>query len=1159
MALWNWGDKPVSGCQTFTMQISVTPDYAAQSCPSGSEEEEEWPPEYPKEIENEYEYTSGFSALWYKHVKDEKVNRTYNFHLDHTSDFAAQTHYTFQVGQLGLILQRITKDEETGESIVAESHYGEHGNGRSTLKALGVPAGDYVLTIYEPTVPPSEMVGCSYFGFTTLVRRKRAYYLTEDMRMPDTLNSIPYLGFDHSMHTQDTFVLFRGREQEETTFTIYKQSIAHIHAILQTEFVRNKFLNLTITKVLDNGTYVQVAEGTTELHVALETGEYRLTIINNGEVLEMEGGGVLSDIEISIQPVTKIREVVAGESRPSSCADSLVPAITISPDGYYFYDADDDVLAVSYATFSKASRVQRLKLEIKVPSRVYAQIGYEYALGNLDLEITKMNDNETRAVGIQQRNFNIIRATLEIGTYYLDILNPTPPPSLKEPLEYCFPFTFVISVIPTSKGGSGGGCLFKDTVPWDLNRYDGGSIRFGGPIDSAGSLLLYGDTFAVPSGVTSNEIAFSVKEDSALSILLTAGMNLVSIHAHLYDAVTRKLINPLGSAELAAGSQQLITFAVTTANNTGGSYYIVLHYGETSGDCAEFTMQIEIKAMALLKSALICDEGFEPGRLPLQKIVPDDHGFARDVRASSFYSDEPIATVQSPYDIDLAVNTTSSITTTLSFSPMTNLYALNLIAKYSDRSYVRSTATLRTQSLMSSDLATVTLSLSDTLAVSPSYSQMSYKTRISQDNWTSPAEIGKLPPKKLCYPYIYTAYVIPDNGLPYIKEVSPAGARELSPSETFTIYVTFSKAVYEAGTDLVEATEETIKKTFYLYDRKSSSTATHIFPESCVKVSSDTSCWGITFISDDFKPLIDYQLGFVEGNLVDSTPEEVKYVFVNIYHTIDTTCNAHGKLVENNTCLCDEGYAGQTCQACDVGYVNVGIGTTGKDIRCIPSMTCEENTCGCDYDDDTQQTCNPLGECQVNSSTGVAHCVCKEGYRGTFCHRCIEGWDGWPRCIPCFNGASWDKVKNRCICAGNFAGPKCQKCKFGYSGKNCETYGGAIFAILLGFIIIVLSFVIFAIITLKVRSVKTHRTYQRVLTTTDGEGYDDELDNDDDDDWMSSPVPSAAVEGKKHRTFTIRKADNKLFSDDGYEGSINNYDTIDDNEEDFFAGQKESK
>ena len=1230
MTQWNWGDEPFTDCQTFAMEVMVTSVYAPQECPQtitttsitrrdddDDDDDDQWPPEYPEEIEEDYEYTSAGADLWYRQTAEDQVGHQYRFRLEHTSDFAAQVRYDFPTGQLSLVLQRLVEDEDDDDddnnnnrkdatttmitaTTIAESHYSEHGRGRSVLRALGIPAGEYVLVMYEPSPVPSETAGCSHIEFTTIVRRKRAAYLTEDMTLPPSLDTIPYLGFDHSMHVQDTYVLFRGNGSsssssdittEATTFTLWEPSTVHVHAVLQAEYARGKLLNLTIVYVSGaEGSEYVVAEGTTELHTALETpGVYRLEVSKGTDVLEMEGGGVLADMEVSVQPVAKLREVVAAAPQDPNCVDTLVPPVTLSPEGYYFYDGDDAALAISYATLVKSSSssghvVQRLKLEVRVPSRVYAQVGYEFGLGHLELAITQAD-----AVGSQQRNVNTLRATLrQPGTYYLDIRSPAGPPALQppqEPLEYCFPFTFVLSVVPATKGGSGGGCVYKDPVPWDLNRYDGGSARFGGPIDDAtGALLLYGDSFAVPAGTASSEMAVAVAEDSALSILLTAGTGLKSVRAQLYECssdenengecANRMLVAPLGSAELTGGAQQLTTFALSgggggkegitataTTNNNNKKYYVVLKYGEVDGDCGEFGMQVEVKRVEALRAALVCDEGFVPADPPAQTLVPDEHGFARDIRSSAFYADKPLATSTAPYEIGLALNVTSKVVATLSFSPLTDLYGLNLMALYSGGSSVRARAALRSQQQMTSDLATVTLALADTVGIVPS-SETHYGLRITQDNWTSPVATGGQTgkDKQLCLPYIYTAYAIPQNGLPYVSEVTPAGARDLVPGDSITLYVTFSSPVYTAGERaLMPATEEVMKKTFYLYDRLSGSTASHIFPESCVCIGtsssvSNTARWGITFSSSELAPLVDYQLGLADNNtLVDASGEEVRYVFVNVYHTIDTSCNGHGTLTGTTTptCVCDKGYAGQTCQACDAGYVNVGTGTKGKALRCIPAMTCEEDTCGCDYNDDDnndnnnsnnndggnnyQYTCIPLGECDVNASSGLAHCVCKEGYDGPYCRVCADGWDGWPRCIPCFNGATWDTENERCICAGNFAGPKCQQCRFGYSGKDCATYGGAIFGVFLGLAVIaVVVVVVVVLVRRRSAAAKTpYRTYQRVITSIgSGNGYDDELDEEDDgEDWSS--VPSAAREARKPQVFTLRKAECELFADDG--------------------------
>jgi hypothetical protein len=80
-------------------------------------------------------------------------------------------------------------------------------------------------------------------------------------------------------------------------------------------------------------------------------------------------------------------------------------------------------------------------------------------------------------------------------------------------------------------------------------------------------------------------------------------------------------------------------------------------------------------------------------------------------------------------------------------------------------------------------------------------------------------------------------------------------------------------------------------------------------------------------------------------------------------------CNDHGICDFAGNCLCDDGYIGDACEACDEanGYVDAGDGT------CVPSVT----PCATDAD------CNNNGVCNIDRL-----CTCFVGYTGDTCDTC---------------------------------------------------------------------------------------------------------------------------------------------------------------------------
>lgn len=83
--------------------------------------------------------------------------------------------------------------------------------------------------------------------------------------------------------------------------------------------------------------------------------------------------------------------------------------------------------------------------------------------------------------------------------------------------------------------------------------------------------------------------------------------------------------------------------------------------------------------------------------------------------------------------------------------------------------------------------------------------------------------------------------------------------------------------------------------------------------------------------------------------------------------------------------------------------------------------------CNCDARGTKQGICD--------KNDGV--CLCKEGYGGSRCDQCINGYYGYPNCKPCncsligSSSISCDSI-GKCSCLANFAGKTCNQCSPGY-------------------------------------------------------------------------------------------------------------------------------
>jgi hypothetical protein len=135
-------------------------------------------------------------------------------------------------------------------------------------------------------------------------------------------------------------------------------------------------------------------------------------------------------------------------------------------------------------------------------------------------------------------------------------------------------------------------------------------------------------------------------------------------------------------------------------------------------------------------------------------------------------------------------------------------------------------------------------------------------------------------------------------------------------------------------------------------------------------------------------------------------------------------CGNHGQCDDASgtaRCVCETGYAGDTCQDCAAGYQD-----KDADGRCAPD--CETAALDCHH-----------GACSEDG--GKAHCVCESGYALPDCAACdryFQDNDQNGSCLPDCAGAGLEcglhgvcddlSGTARCQCDATFAGDHCEHC-----------------------------------------------------------------------------------------------------------------------------------
>jgi len=495
-----------------------------------------------------------------------------------------------------------------------------------------------------------------------------------------------------------------------------------------------------------------------------------------------------------------------------------------------------------------------------------------------------------------------------------------------------------------------------------------------------------------------------------------------SISARLVEAESREEVAPLASSHAHSEKQVAILWKVLPSVRKHTGYELVLDYGGMGGSCSSFEMQIKVQPLSLLKSSFVVPMSGEKQDLPEKNLDIDKRGYASDYHNSWFYTDDSLVEqgVNEPYDITFDVKTVSAFSVSFSFNSLVNMLDLQLL-KRDDNGHntVFARSSLKSQRSMTGT-TTATRSIVQSLGAGH------YTIHITSASFDSPLPVDT---SRLCVPFTYIVQLMPLDGTPYVSDVNPALARGLSPSKPLTLLLRFSEPIYDSKTS-DRADASAIKEVFALSKKDADPSP----PASVVAASQDSSMFALKFDPSTFESLSTYQLHFTGSDrLADDEGQNVSYTLINLYSTLDATCSGHGQLSKSGECRCEEAYAGESCNSCNLGYMRVQ-GPDPDSLRCVPAVKCEEDTCGCNR---TGGKCKPLGTCYIDRDDGRARCNCKEGYAGEYCRQCSKGYTGWPVCVRCLHGGVWDEKNKKCDCPHNFKGDICGECAFGYSGDEC--------------------------------------------------------------------------------------------------------------------------
>ena len=1016
-----WGSS--SDCQTFNMEVAIIPSslfaLPEKNCPGNLVSH--WPPS-PSATQSlpstPYRYNSVElgEPLYYQ----QNIFRTrappINFVLRASSNIHIELGYHFGSGDL---LMRLSNTDNS------ELYWGVNQLNGNTINVADLSPGNYSLVIMEVTSNLPNYLGCSHFTFELQIDPSTKSSLgTGYSSIPSNLDLIPFLKYDGQVHLSESYNMFQNlpSRQEETTFTLTKESLMRV----STAHYKSNMDAIQLVLYKDNTIYSAFHETLLEI---LPTGSYRLRF-NKPSLLNVTANSVvIVEVQLAISPTEVITRDLNAYQPKADCKNSLFPSVVVNPQGAYQFS--NDSLQISQTTTKTQTTIQTVPIQLTRPSVIFARIGYNFLLSDLELSLVG-NKSEggkpVRIYGRNGRNTNEFNELLPAGSYQL-ILSQEKMFNFPgaDRFPHCSVFFARFFIMDAANERTHTDCSTLDLLPWDLNSPTGGSQYFGGPVRD-GLLHMMGESFMMPSvDGQVNNMNVSIIRTSILSIM-TKQPYFSDIVYSVVGGASSVTVEAAATANFFFQKAEIYVLHERERSTLPTDFSIELQYNGVPimTACPYFALQISMKTLSQVSQDLACPQKIED-KSPNQNVVPNAMGIYSEYLNSYFTYRTLYPTANSTrfsYEIKLDLKNSSRLIANLGFNSLVNLYDVLLVAQRNSYRYGIGRGSFTLQQNPSGNTDT-------NLLLSYTIQPGIYYIVISQPRFQLPilATIGTT----RCFPFIWDLQIIPNTDIPYIPSVSPPAGSYLSPLDQLEIDITFSNAIYSGGSPVISSGPLT--RAFYLYEINSPSIK--IFAAAASPETSENT-WHIIFSPTNFVTKKTYKLGLVNGVLTDQNGVAVQLLTTHTYTMIDTTCNSKGTF-DRGYCFCKDGYAGDECTTCDIGFVNVD--TTGG-LNCAKQSghLCLESSCGCKPN---TSPCVKLGSC--DDSTGKIVCSCYDHYGGPTCTQCAAGYTDFNRgcvkipsgCPNCTHG-NCDIASLTCICDLHYRGKTCDECNDGWTGSDCS-------------------------------------------------------------------------------------------------------------------------
>lgn len=1026
---WNW-ESEKSHCLPFDMEVAISPmthlPVRPAKCLEARRHEFLWPSIPSKLDKTVLPYFKEYSG-YFQQKDDVGARKSYNISIDFDFDIHLELGYNFIVSDL--VLEFAGADKSFVE-------YGSNEYTRNVFIKKNVPAGDYVISIYEAVPNVAGVLGCSDFDFFLFV--DEADQEVEEVQrkdsgwLPDNLNTLPYLLYSNELklHEQN-FLIFSASLSayaKAITFNVRVPSLIHVVIDGDSSSAAPFLVNL-----------VQGQPKSDDLLQVIPAGSHTLYFYTNDKSSHAVGVSLtMANIHLSIQPFEQMKSETQALCAPSQKAWVPEPIVVRATDGYYHYREERARVDSNQVTIT--GPIHTIPFDVDRDSVVSVQVYYEFLWGDLHLSLSDKANTRVHH-GYNDYNSNDLQALIPAGSYVLTISQPLGWPAGINYRLPCSEFFIRISISAASSTADRVDCSAFEIFPWDLMSSKGGSADFGGPMTD-GQVRLWSDKFLMNGDGSELASTFSLAQPSVITLFVSQPT---------WNDLSSKIVKKGGDhtslvtySERHTWYQQVSVFKPTDTAST--AYELKLSYLPSSWtSCAQFSMGLAIAPVSVVEQSLISACAKNP-------VLPPTTLTKSIYQLSSRFSDKDIAAHTQPgkgfsYAMEFSITDTTELDVALTYDPLQSFFILRLYANRGGPEDPWNLFTEGTWKAVTQGLFTQVVDV----RLDKRFTK--YRLAIEQDK---PILSPNFASQTFCYPFNFV-FQLGTGDQPFVRYVEPTTGDKLNPERDFYLELRFSSPLYftETGTaprkaDRTKATTDLLVNYLYLQDLKSTDKKINPVEARAPQDNpqpDDGTRWIFIFSSKNLEYGVHYQLKLNPQHLFDESGKEVVLRTVHNYTMAEyeSRCNGHGTYNEKTKqCVCNgvEHRTGPTCRDCEPGYYE-------KDGKCVRPTGCADRTCGCGPAS-TASHCVPLGVC--NPSTDPAHpeavsCSCNSPkYAGNFCEKCAVGYSNYPMCTkdscdpPCEHGDC--REDGTCACKPHWDGPQCNQCAPGFSGSNCETEHG---------------------------------------------------------------------------------------------------------------------